>query len=725
MKKITFPYRGLPRVKRWLALLSFACTSPVLLANSNPDADAGSLVYCTPAASSTIRFIKDFSTTGGFPNIYNANTGIGTGGYANHTDKKVSQSSGGTINFSTVYSGGNFGLAIWIDWNNNETFEPAEMMSATTAVAASHTGTITIPAGTPVGNYRMRVLADYNTAVPSNPCSFNAANTSGEAEDYTFEVIAPPSCLPATALGASNVTLTAAQLTWTSEGTSFDVEYGPSGFTQGTGTMATSVGNTYNASGLTPDTWYQFYIRSNCGTGDKSPWAGPFRFYTGYCLPSTTTTGYFINRFTTTGGYTNINNTGTTLGAGGYSNYAAQKVSYFENASVSFSAAYTSGCGFAIWIDWNNNMLFDTGERVFNTTASGAAATGTITVPAGTPVGNYRMRIRIDGNNTNPADPCNFATLGRGEAEDYTFEIVAAPSCRPPTNLGAGNLTFTTAQLSWTGSGTVFDIEYGPAGFAQGTGTMISSVGNPYNTTGLTPETSYHYYVRMDCGVNGKSTWVGPFRFYTGYCLPVATVATSYIKDFSTTGGGSNISNLNTGQGTSGYANHTAMTVSQYEGASVNFSAVYNSATLGLAIWIDWNNNMIFDTGERVFNTTALAASTTGSITVPAGTPIGSYRMRVLADRNSNNPNNPCSFFAANGSGEAEDYTFVVVAPPSCRPPTNLGAGNLTFTTAQISWTGSGTLFDVEYGPAGFTQGTGTMVSSIGNPYNATGLTPE
>lgn len=218
MKKITFLSRGLPRVKRWLALLSFACLSPVLHANSNPNADKGSLAYCTPAASSTIRFIKDFSTTGGFPNIYNVNTGIGTGGYANHTDKKVSQSVGGTINFSAAYSSGNFGLAIWIDWNSNEIFESAEMMFTTTAVAASQTGTITVPAGTPVGNYRMRVLADYNTAVPSNPCSFNTANTSGEAEDYTFEVIAPPACLPATTLGASNVTLTTAQLTWTSTG---------------------------------------------------------------------------------------------------------------------------------------------------------------------------------------------------------------------------------------------------------------------------------------------------------------------------------------------------------------------------------------------------------------------------------------------------------------------------------------------------------------------------
>ncbi len=103
---------------------------------------------------------------------------------------------------------------------------------------------------------------------------------------------------------------------------------------------------------------------------------------------------------------------------------------------------------------------------------------------------------------------------------------------------------------------------------------MTTGTANPLNISGLTAETSYQFYVRTDFGTDGKSAWAGPFRFYTGYCLPAATGTTNYIKDFSNTGGFSNISNLNTVQGTGGYYNFADQKVSHYEGGVVNFRAV-------------------------------------------------------------------------------------------------------------------------------------------------------
>ncbi|RKS26054.1 putative secreted protein (Por secretion system target) [Flavobacterium endophyticum] len=719
MENITFSHRARSRMKWWMALLSFIGMSPWLHANPNPNTGRGSLAYCTPAATSTSSFIKDFSTTGGSTNISNLNTGQGTGGYANHTTMTVGQYEGAPVSFSAVYNTGTFGLAIWVDWNNNETFETSERMFQTSAYSSSQTGTITVPAGTAQGSYRMRVLADFNSTNPNNPCAFSSGR--GEAEDYTFVVTAPPACLPPTNLAVGNMTPTTARLTWTSTRTLFDVEYGPAGFTQGTGTMTTGTANPLNISGLTAQTAYQFYVRTDCGPDGKSAWAGPFRFFTGYCTPAATSTSYFINSFTTTGGFANINNTGTTIGTGGYSNYTAQKVSHFEGGTINFSAAYSSGSGFAVWVDWNNNMTFETGERMFATTAYGASSTGNFTVPAGTPVGNYRMRIRMDYNNNSPSNPCTFNS-GNGEAEDYTVEVVTPPSCLPPTELGVGNLTFTGAQLSWLGEGTVFDVEYGPAGFTQGTGTMASSVANPYDATGLTPNTSYQFYVRRICSATNKSPWAGPFRFFTGYCTPAATSTSYFINSFTTTGGFANINNTGTTIGTGGYSNYTAQKVSHHENGSVSFSAAYSSGS-GFSIWIDWNRNMAFDTDERVFTTTAYGSSSTGNFNVPAGTPVGNYRMRIRMDYNNSSPSDACTFNS--GNGEAEDYTFEVVTPPTCMPPTELGAGNVTFTTAQFSWLGEGTVFDVEYGPAGFTQGTGTMASSVANPYDATGLTAD
>ncbi len=729
MKNFTHPHRKKFRTKQWLTLLYCLGMGIFLYAYSGPEmlqpkkvAATGSLAYCTPAATGTSRFIKDFTTTGGFINISNTNSGIGAGGYSDATTKIVRQAAGGSFGFSAAYSSGTYGLAIWVDWNGNTTFEASERVFNTTAYGSSATGTVTIPAGNANGSYRMRVLADFNKSNPDNPCGFNSGN--GEAEDYTLEIGDPPSCMPPTDLGAGNVTFTSAQISWMSEGFIFDIEYGPSGFALGTGTPVSSVSNPYNAEGLTSNTKYQFYVRTDCGGGDKSIWAGPYSFYTGYCLPVATSTSYFIKDFVTTGGISNINNTNSGIGAGGYTNNsgnASMKVSYFEGGSFNFSAAYSGGSGFAIWVDWNNNMSFDTDERVFNTTAYGSAATGSIAIPAGTPLGNYRMRIRMDYNNNNPSDACGFNS-GNGEAEDYTLEVIPTPSCLPPTDLGIGNTTFTSAQFSWLGDGTVFDVEYGPTGFTQGTGTMASSVANPYNVTNLTPETSYEYYVRKDCGAGGESAWAGPYRFYTGYCVPAATSTSYYIKDFTTTGGISNINNVNTGIGTGGYSNYTAMKLKHYETGVVNFSSSYIGSS-GFAMWIDWNKNMVFDADERVYNTTAYGSSSTGSFTIPAGTPVGEYRLRIRMDYNNSNPTNSCGFNS--GNGEAEDYTLEVITPPTCMSPTDLGAGNMTFTTAQLSWLGEGSLFDVEYGPTGFTQGTGTLISSVPNPYNASGLTSD
>lgn len=59
----------------------------------------------------------------------------------------------------------------------------------------------------------------------------------------------------------------------------FDVEYGPTGFTIGTGTRlrtnSTSTQDAIMRSGIT----YDFYVRANCGGNEFSSWAGPQSVY--------------------------------------------------------------------------------------------------------------------------------------------------------------------------------------------------------------------------------------------------------------------------------------------------------------------------------------------------------------------------------------------------------------------------------------------------------------
>ncbi len=98
--------------------------------------------------------------------------------------------------------------------------------------------------------------------------------------------------------------------------------------------------------------------------------------------------------------------------------------------------------------------------------------------------------------------------------DDFVLDV--APACPDPNGLNATSINLTEAQLSWneTGSATTWNIEYGPTGFAQGSGTSITGVtSNPYTLTGLTAGQEYDFYVQSDCGGGDTSNWVGPFTW--------------------------------------------------------------------------------------------------------------------------------------------------------------------------------------------------------------------
>ncbi|MFU8842678.1 MAG: carboxypeptidase regulatory-like domain-containing protein [Bacteroidales bacterium] len=89
-----------------------------------------------------------------------------------------------------------------------------------------------------------------------------------------------PACPKPTLLGATNITMSTADLTWYSLSGLSDIEFGPAGFTPtGVPTYA-GVVSPYAVTGLTGSTAYAFYVRDNCGAGQYSNWAGPFVFYT-------------------------------------------------------------------------------------------------------------------------------------------------------------------------------------------------------------------------------------------------------------------------------------------------------------------------------------------------------------------------------------------------------------------------------------------------------------
>jgi len=92
----------------------------------------------------------------------------------------------------------------------------------------------------------------------------------------------------------ANSTTTSVDLNWTGTGTKYDIEYGVDGFTQGAGTTISGITATTKAlTGLTPSTVYQFYVRTDCGSGKTSVWKGPYPFYTAFDAADPTYTTSF------------------------------------------------------------------------------------------------------------------------------------------------------------------------------------------------------------------------------------------------------------------------------------------------------------------------------------------------------------------------------------------------------------------------------------------------
>jgi hypothetical protein len=256
-------------------------------------------------------------------------------------------------------------------------------------------------------------------------------------------------CLRPTAVSVANITGSSALLSWTAPSPAPASGYvyyystsstPPTNATTPSGSVGAGV-TSITLTGLTGGpTDYYFWVRTNCGGGDYGEWvalnnSGSPYFTTLYqplyCTPSSTNNATYITNLTTTNGVANISNS-SGYTTGGYANYSSQFVSQSAGNTVNYSLGFIAagGVGVGIWIDWNNDGDFiDAGENIYNSAGYlyTSPITGTITVPGGQALGDYRMRIVTDYWATSPS-PCTLSPTGpRGEAEDYTFKVVTPP----------------------------------------------------------------------------------------------------------------------------------------------------------------------------------------------------------------------------------------------------------------------------------------------------------
>jgi hypothetical protein len=268
-----------------------------------------------------------------------------------------------------------------------------------------------------------------------------------------------------------------------------------------------------------------------------------------YCTPIYTTgktSGDLISQVSITGTTLN-NNSGTAAVNPAYTFFQGQPNYTCElNAASSYSLVVTIGSfssqGVAAWIDYNDDGIFATSEKVGSTTAYIPTAFGTGTFPINIactpPTGTHRMRVRCVWLNAGPTiDPCT--SFGYGEAEDYLVTILPAVPFTPSftatpaasvctqeqvtytTQAAQGTYTWTipgvagtdytlvsggtgtsnTAVIKWiTGGSKTVSVDYTNASGCTSTGAVSNTT-----TVNVAPVVTITADVNSLCGVSGTS----------------------------------------------------------------------------------------------------------------------------------------------------------------------------------------------------------------------------
>ena len=358
-------------------------------------------------------------------------------------------------------------------------------------------------------------------------------------------------CLDPTGFTASfPPTSSSVDLSWNGgpNATSYTVEYGPIGFSQGSGSIMSSTTSSTTVSGLSPDTEYDFYVRSICGSTDSSNFVGPissktfcsdiaaphFENFDAAVIQCWTQSPNDVFNWTLNSGGTTSNPTGPSDDVTGGGNYMyietssprapgdsavllspSIDVSSLSSAEVSFHYHMFGASIGTLNIDLStdggatfNNIWSKSGDQGDQWVQEIVQLTGATT----TAILRFTGTVGDDGS----------GIQYWGDLAIDNFEVRQSATCPQPSALSASNVGSSTADISWTagGSETSWNVEFGPAGFTLGSGTNTNVTNTSYAMTGLTPSTNYDVYVQAVCSATDQSYWVGPLTISTTFVQP-------------------------------------------------------------------------------------------------------------------------------------------------------------------------------------------------------------
>jgi hypothetical protein len=504
--------------------------------------------YCTPAFASGCSggdMIDSFTIPGAGFN--HADTGCSVDSYGDFTSMTINLNAGLNYDFSVKHGYSDQNVRIWIDFNNDGTFDDAapELVASasSTLVGANNitSGLITIPSTVTPGTYRMRV-GDRFSSDPI-PCNISGY---GEAHDYTVVIGAVPTCFAPTGLTVSAVTTNTAQIAWTAPasvpGSGYEYYYSTSNTYPTAATVVSGTSNalTANLSTLAPATVYHVWVRSACSTTDKSAWSQMATFMTAcvsvgvpYALDFESVTPPDLPNCTSVvnDGSGNMWETGDLDAQGFTGNVLKYSYDYANNADTWFftnGINLTAGVTYRVKYKYANAEGFVYAEKLkvaYGTSATGAGMTNALADHPNVVTSTATSAFVNFTPTTTGVYYIGFqaysdANMNKLYVDDINVDV--APACSEPTALAISNITAGGATVSWTAATPVpangYDIYYSTtntAPTAASTPNFTGVTAITYNIPGLAPDTVYYVWVRSACSATSKSAWSDPVTFTT------------------------------------------------------------------------------------------------------------------------------------------------------------------------------------------------------------------
>lgn len=523
-----------------------------------------------------------------------------------------------------------------------------------------------------------------------------------------------PLCRPVTAVTQLATSTTDLYIDWTdaTPAITWEIEYGPTGFIQDSGTTVTVTNHPAHITGLDTLTTYDFYVRPKCNDSTYADWTGPVQISTAFCddaLAFSTGAGSGTSQFVPVS-YMDYSLTEIVIDS-------AELAGVGDLMAIAFyydhSQPITNKDSVSIWLQPTSIASFANNNSIvaLDTTIATHVYTGPMNCSKGWNYFNFEedyvwngstnvlVIIKDNSGAGNSAQhrfrvaPCsgkktiayyasyfNFSefspTFFSGSKGTYNYrpamQLISCggATCAKPTSVFTSNITGDSATINWHGISQTYELQYKADNDADWSETIRIENGssiNTYSLGGLDELTSYSFRIRQQCITGEYSDWAnGSFTTVALPCLAPTGVSISAVG---------------------------------YDQVTVDWQSQNPQAQAYIRISTSAYSN-IYVTNTHPFTITGLSHSTAYSVSV--------------ADSCTNN-------------STLSDYsTPVNFTTQQCPEVFNVNVIGITATTATVTWTGTADSYSIEYGIGNFNQGGGTLVTGITQQaYNLVDLEPD